>query len=115
MGGRAGRVVLDRLHKATVFCLRDLGLRHIVREIKGHERLEVHILWQRCENALAVGLRQIDCRDGRLKIGHDNGARKTPRRVGECRSHHRAIPKMEMPIVGAYERQSLYHGYLPGT
>ena len=83
--------------------LRAIDFRRLgaIGQIQRHQRLELRIRRQRGEDSLAVGQRQRSGRDRRLEIGHDDGAREARRREGQHRAQCRAIPQVQMPVVGA--------------
>ena len=63
------------------------------------------ICGQRGQNALAVGLGQLQRGHRRPQIGHDDGARELARRVRQHRGERGAVAQMQVPVVGAGERE----------
>ena len=83
-------------------------------EVERHQRLERHTRRQSRQDALAVSQRLLRRSHRRLEIGHDDGARKAARRVGEHRGQNFTIAQVQMPIIGAGEGQAR-HGRRPFT
>ena len=83
--------------------------RRAVRQIEGHEGREIQAQGQgRLDTPPVVdGLGRGHHR--RLEIGHDDGAGKAARRVGQDRGHLGPIAQMQVPIVGAGDLEFLGH------
>jgi hypothetical protein len=78
----------------------------VVGEIERHQRLEGHARRQRCQDARAVGAGLVHRAHGWIEIGHDHGARKPPRGVGQDRGQCITVAQVQVPVVGTGEGQA---------
>jgi hypothetical protein len=111
MRGGAGRIELDAEHPPREPGARDLLGRRVVGEVKRHQRLECAAriqVFQRAEDALAVVERLVRGAHRRLQVGHDDGAREAPRRVADHARHGGAVAQVQVPVVGALERDAVH-------
>ena len=108
IGGGTGRVILDRMHPAARLRQRDLTRRGVVGEIECHQRLEARICGQHRQNAPAVGLGQLHGGHRRPQVGHDDGARELARRVRQHGGERGTVAQVQVPVVGAGEREGLH-------
>ena len=104
VGGGAGRVELERDH-AGLAGPADLVGRRVVGQVERHQRLEVDACGHAGANAVAVGHRLRGGGHRRLQIGHDDRAAELARGVRHDRGHRGAVAHMQMPVVGAGQRQ----------
>ena len=105
----AGRVELHRAHMARQLGARDLISRGVVGQIERHQRLELGVVGQLAENAIAIVQRLRRGRDRRLEVRHDDGAREAPRRIGEHRGHRRPVAQMHVEVVRALQRDAIHY------
>ena len=106
IGGRPGRIELDRLDETAVRRPPDFVGRRVVRQIERHQWLEVAAGRQRRENTLAVLSR---CRNGghrRPQVGHDDGAGKLSRRMGRNRLERLTVAQVQVPVVRTNQRNT---------
>ena len=106
----ARRVELDAVHAAGELGARDLLGRRVVGEVERHQRLELCIVRELAEDALAVMQRLRGGAQRRLEIGHHDRAGEAPRRVGEHRRHRRPVAQMHMEIVWPPEGDAIHRG-----
>ena len=105
IGGRAGRVELERNH-AGILGAPDLVGRQIVSQVQRHQRLEAQTLGHGGNNPLAVGQRLGRSGHWRPQIGHDDGAAKLCRAMRHHGSQRLTIAQMQMPVVGSGQAQA---------
>ena len=85
---------------------RDLVRRRVVGQVQRHQRLE-----RACPAGSAARMRSAVVqrqRGGghrRLQVGHDDGARELARGVRQHRAHRVAVAQVQVPVVGAGQRQ----------
>ncbi len=102
-------VVLHRLHEPRLLRALDLARRCLVGEIERHEGLEGAGLGKCLEDAIAISLGLARRRHRRNKVGHHDGAGKTPSRGGDDRLQRLAVAKMRVPIVRAGDGKRFGH------
>ncbi len=110
VGGRPGRVELDRAHQPGFG-----GGGHVVRvggfgEIKRHQRGEIHALRQRRHDPGAIGGGAGAGDHRRHQVRHHDGTGEMACGFGQDGFEHRAIAQMQVPVVGAADCQGLGHG-----
>lgn len=108
IGGPARRVVLDCMHVSRGLGSSNFCRRCVFREVKRHQGLEGGLSGQGREDSVPVGQSLRGCRDRGLQIGHDDSPAELS---GACRNHaaHRiTIAKMQMPVVGARQGNSIH-------
>ncbi|GAB5434820.1 MAG: hypothetical protein EpisKO_41900 [Epibacterium sp.] len=82
----------------------------VLGEIERHQGLKRHALGECGKNAVAIGA-GLGAGDNRgHEIGHDDGAAKMAGCLRQHRAQHVAVAQMQMPVVGAGDRQALGHG-----
>ena len=106
IGGCVRGVVFHRLHDSAGLGASDLLRGRVGCEIERHQRLERLAGRNRRQDALAIGDGLLDRRHLRLEVGHHDRPPETPHGVRQHRSQGRAIAQMEMPVIGASQRQA---------
>jgi hypothetical protein len=86
--------------------------RRAVGQIQRHQRREAAVRRQTAENPVAVGACLGDRGDGRLQIGHDDGAPEDGRRMRQDGCQHSAVAQVQVPVVGTGQGQFM-HGRAP--
>ncbi len=102
-------VVLHRLHEARRLRLRDLVGRGVVGEVERHQRLEGRAGRKGGEDALAIAARVFHGEHRRPQVRHHDRARELARGVGHHRLHRLAVAEVDVPVVGARERELVRH------
>ncbi len=110
VGGGAGRVELDRRHDPVLEGCDDLIRSRAVRQVQGHQRLEIGAVGQSLEDSLPIGRGILGADDRRPQIGHHDGAGKDPCRVPDNICHGRAVAQMEVHIIGTRDSDPIAHG-----
>ncbi len=105
---RAGRVQLDAVDDARVLRAIDLAGRRLVGQVERHQRREGRPVGQRGDDALAVRGRGGDGRHRRPQVRHHDRAREAPGRVRQHGFERGAVAQMQVPVVGARERESIH-------
>ena len=82
----------------------------VFRKVERHKGLERHALGQRCHDPLAIGGGLCTGHNGWHEVRHDNCTGKMTRGFGQDGLQHRAIAQVQMPVVGAADREGIGHG-----
>ncbi len=77
--------------------------------------MKLRALGQGGQDAVAVGGGIVAGDDGRHQVGHDDRAGEMARGFGQDGAQHRAVAQMQVPVVGAADRQGLGHRCLAYT
>ena len=110
IGGGARGVKLDRGDQAALRGGAHIGGVRVFGQVQRHQRLEVCAFGQSGIDAVAVG-DGICTGDHRgHQIGHDDRAGKVAAGFGKNGPKHRAIAQVQVPIVGAADRECACHG-----
>ena len=113
IGGRSCRIQFDRMHDAACSGTLNLLRRGVVGEIQRHQRLERGACRQRGEDARAIGARLLGGSDRWPQVGHDDGAGKLPRGIGQHGLHQQSIAQMQVPVVGSGNSKFLQDEFRP--
>jgi hypothetical protein len=108
----AGRVELER-HDASRLGARYLGRRRAVGEVQRHQRREVApwaVRRPRGQDALAIGERHFGRRDRWPQVRHHDRARELRCRGGQHRGQRGTVAQVQVPVVGAGERERVGGG-----
>ena len=108
IGGRPGRIQLDRMHHSAGLCFAYLGGAGVVGQIKRHQRIEICAGRQCCQNAVAIFHRLYRAGDRGTQVGHDDGAGKLSCGIGQHRLHQCAVAQVQVPVVGAGDGELLH-------
>ena len=104
VGGGTRGVELGGDHTG-VFGTGYLVSRQVICEVERHQRLKLHPGWHCGLNARFVGQRLRRGGDRRLEVGHDDGPAELGRRVRHHGVQGGAIAHMQVPVVGAGDRE----------
>ena len=83
-------------------------------QVERHQRREIRALGQGGEDPVAVASRIRPRHHRRHQVRHDDGAGEIAGAFGQDGPQHRAVAQMQVPVIGAAERQGVGHG-LPVT
>ena len=119
IGGGPGRIELDGRHHITGHRLADVGHRGLFGEVERHQRLEAvglgavdfaprHGIVQRRADALTIGRGLGHRGDGRLQVGHDDGAAHLPGTGGHHGLQGGTVAQMQVPVVGGAEGECVH-------
>ena len=111
VGGGVGGVHLGRGEHAFSRAARQIVGIGVVGEVAGHQRGEFHARRHRRHDPLTIGRAKLRRGHRRGKVGHHDRAGKLARGVGHHLAHHIAIAEMQVPIVGAADREGVGHGF----
>jgi hypothetical protein len=104
MRRRARRVALHADESAVGGAV-DLGGRSRIRQVQGHQRLEMRARGQRREDAVPVRERRRDRGDRRLQVRHHDGAGKCAHRRRQHGGQLGSVPQVQVPVVRTRNRQ----------
>jgi len=91
------------MSRSEVFGIRILG------QVEGHEGFEVRAFGHGGEDAVTIGACLCGRDDWRHEIWHDDRPAKVAGGFWKNGIEHRSITKMQVPIIGAGNRQALGH------
>jgi hypothetical protein len=80
-----------------------------VGEVQHHQRFEAAAGRAGSENALAIAVGFSGVAHRRYQVGHDDGAAKGARHIGNGIGQHGTIAKMNVPVVGTQQGQAVGH------
>ena len=109
VGCRVGGVELARGKYPLRKPVRNFGFIGAVGQIAGHQRREITARRQCSDDAAAIGLGRCNCCNRRRKVRHDNRARELPRGIINDCAQHVTVAQVDMPVIGAADRQALGH------
>ncbi|MPL73085.1 hypothetical protein SDC9_18878 [bioreactor metagenome] len=110
VGGRPGRIELDRGDDARGRGGGDIGGVGLFGQVERHQRGEAHLGGQGRKDALAIGCGLRAGHHRRHQVRHDDRAGEMARALGQHGRQHRAVAQVQVPVVGAGERD-LGHGF----
>ena len=110
IGGGVRRIELGRDPHALLLAARKLGRIGAVGQVAGHQRLEIELGRNRSANSLAIGRGLGDRGHRRHQVGHDDGAGELAGGVDGAGREHRPVAQMDVPVVGAADRERMSEG-----
>ena len=109
IGGGVGGIHLGRGEHPLGRAAREIIGIGGVGEVAGHQRGKAHAFGHSGQNPVPVGRAQRRGRHRRGEIGHYDGTRKLARSVGHHLAHDVAIAEMQVPVIGAADREAVGH------
>ena len=97
-------------HHASSLGAHDFIGAQLIRQVQRHQRLELAACGHGRQNAIAVSNSQLSRRHRRLEVRHDDGAAHLTGGVRHHAAHGIAIAHVQVPVIGAGDRESLSHG-----
>src|SRR6476646_510520 len=93
------------MNEAAAFCAIELRRGRIVGQVERQQRLELAARGERGENSSPIVRRRGGGRNRRREVRHDDCSAEYLCRCANDRLHLRAVPQMNVEIVGAKQRQ----------
>ena len=112
VGRGMGGIELGGDPHALVLAARQLGRIGAVGQVAGHQRLECELGRNRSANSVAIGGGLGDLRHRRHEVGHDDAAGELAGRVHGAGRQHRPVAQMDVPVVGAADRERRGLGHM---
>ena len=113
IGGGVGGVELGRREHAIAKAADQILRIGIVGQVGGHQRREVHAFRHGRHDPVAIGARQRGARHRRRQVGHHDRAGELARCGRNHAFQHRAIAQVNVPVVGAADRERFGHAPPP--